>query len=132
MKYMLDTNICIYAMKKNMPLLQKLLAKDPADMCISSIALSELLFGIEKSKKKESNKQILLSFLSNLTILNYDENAALEYATLRNNLENSGTPIGAMDMLIAAHALSKNLVLITNNEKEFQRVQGLKIENWTI
>ena len=132
MKYMLDTNICIYAIKKQMPLLQKLLAKDPSELCISSITLSELLFGIEKSKMQESNRKKLMTFLTNIEILDYDGDAALEYARLRNDLEREGQPIGAMDMLIAAHALSKDMILVTNNEKEFKRVNDLKLENWCI
>ena len=132
MKYMLDTNICIYAIKKQMPLLQKLLAKDPSELCISSITLSELLFGIEKSNMKESNRKKLMTFLTNIAILDYDGDAALEYAKLRNYLERMGQPIGAMDMLIAAHALSKDMILVTNNEKEFKRVNDLKLENWCI
>ena len=132
MKYMLDTNICIYAIKKQMPLLQKLLAKDPSELCISSITLSELLFGIEKSNMKESNRKKLMTFLTNIAILDYDSDAALEYAKLRNYLERMGQPIGAMDMLIAAHALSKDMILVTNNEKEFKRVDDLKLENWCI
>ena len=132
MKYMLDTNICIYAIKKQMPLLQKLLAKDPSELCISSITLSELLFGIEKSNMKESNRKKLMTFLTNIAILDYDSDAALEYAKLRSALERTGQPIGAMDMLIAAHALSKDMILVTNNEKEFKRVNDLKLENWCI
>lgn len=132
MKYMLDTNICIYAIKKQMPLLQKLLAKDPSELCISSITLSELLFGIEKSNMKESNRKKLMTFLTNIAIIDYDGDAALEYAKLRSALERTGQPIGAMDMLIAAHALSKDMILVTNNEKEFKRVDDLKLENWCI
>lgn len=132
MKYMLDTNICIYAIKGQMPLLQTLFSHDPSDMCISSIVLSELLFGVEKSKMKESNRKKLMAFLSDIRVLDFDSNAALEYAHIRNTLEEDGRPIGAMDMLIAAHALSENLILVTNNEKEFNRIKGLNIANWTL
>lgn len=131
MKYMLDTNICIYAIKRNLNTIRKIIACDPEDICISSITLSELIYGIEKSSRPEQNRVALIQFLAPISILAYGCDAANEYGRVRSSLEKSGTPIGSMDMLIASHALSEDLTLITNNEKEFRRIPQLKVENWT-
>jgi tRNA(fMet)-specific endonuclease VapC len=131
MKYMLDTNICIYLIKqKPIKVLNKLRKINPDDVCISSITLSELEYGIQKSNYPERNKLALTEFLIPLTILSYDELAADEYGKIRAYLEKQGKIIGSMDMLIAAHALSLNLTLVTNNTKEFERIKSLKIDNW--
>ena len=132
-QYMLDTNICIYILKKHPDsVLKKFQTFD--DIHISAIVYSELQYGIELSPKK--TKQIrfnqLLDFLSLLTIDTWDQNAADSYARLRACLKSKGNIIGNMDMLIAAHALSTNSVLISNNTREFERIPELKLENWTI
>ena len=128
---MLDTNICIYAINhKPMYLVEKLREHYNDDFCISSITFSELMYGITKSKYVEKNKVALSLFLSNIRIIDFDAKAAEEYGIIRTDLEKQGTPIGSFDMLIAAHAKADNYILVTNNEREFKRIKGLKVENW--
>lgn len=131
MKYMLDTNICIYLMKnKDKKIINKFHNKDPKQLCISNITYSELMYGVEKSERREYNFSKLLLFLSDMNILNYDFNACEEYGAIRAELEREGNTIGANDMLIAAHAKSQDMILVTNNTKEFNRVKGLRVEDW--
>jgi tRNA(fMet)-specific endonuclease VapC len=104
---------------------------DPDEMCISSITYAELMHGVEKSQAVEKNRIAISLFLSPLTILDFDADAAEEYGKVRTDLEQKGTPIGPMDMLIAGHAKSKGLVVVTNNTREFIRVGGLRLEDWT-
>ena len=131
MIYMLDTNICIYIIKqKPKDVIEKFRKLRNADICISSITYSELLYGAGKSTNIAKNLIALTMFLSNIEVLPYDENASVDYGLLRAKLEKEGTPIGPLDMLIAAHAKSLNMTLVTNNLKEFKRVKGLKLENW--
>ena len=131
MKYMLDTNICIYIIKrKPHTVIERFLRTDISQIGISSITLSELLYGVSKSSKPEQNQIALMQFMAPLEILPYGDDAAQYYGNLRVHLEKQGTPIGSLDMLIAAHALSTACALITNNESEFSRVTNLKIENW--
>ena len=128
---MLDTNICIYIIKKRPPrVLHKLTEMDISDVGISSITLSELEYGVEKSQFPQRNRIALLEFLSPVEIYNYDDLAAKEYGIIRAKLEKKGTIIGSLDMLIAAHAISMSLILITNNENEFKKVPKLKVGNW--
>ncbi len=132
MKYMLDTNICIYIIKnKPIKIFRKFEKINPKEVCISSITSSELWYGVNKSSSFEKNAIALEEFLSPIAILEYDEVASKHYGKIRSDLESKGKIIGSMDLLIAAHALSKNLTLITNNTKEFKRVNNLKVENWT-
>jgi tRNA(fMet)-specific endonuclease VapC len=100
------------------------------DVGISTITLAELNYGVEKSTKKELNQQRLNEFITPLQILNYDDLAAKEYGDIRNGLEKSGSPIGPLDTLIAAHARSRDWILVSNNEAEFRRIENLKVENW--
>jgi tRNA(fMet)-specific endonuclease VapC len=131
MKYLLDTNICIYAIKqKPEAVLQRFLAQDPADLCISAITYAELLHGVEKSQSPERNRMAVTLFLSPITILPFDGAAAEAYGRVRAALEQKGTPIGPLDTLIAGHALAADLTLVTNNVREFIRVDGLRVENW--
>lgn len=133
MKYMLDTNICIYAIKhKPATVIKNFLNHNPDEMCISSITYAELMHGVEKSHAVERNRVAMTLFLSAITILNFDNYAAEEYGKIRTALEKKGTPIGPMDMLIAGHAKSKNLTLVTNNTREFFRVENLDVEDWTM
>lgn len=131
MKYMLDTNIIIYA-KCNRPeeVLKRFRKYSPEEMCISAITFAELEYGVEKSMKPEQNRIALMLFLSNIEIMPFDGRAAAEYGKIRSNLEKRGELIGSNDMLIAAHAKALDLTLITNNTREFERVEGLKIKNW--
>jgi len=133
MKFMLDTNICIYVInRKPEKILDRFKQTDPSLVGISSIALSELLYGASKSSKPEQNRMALAQFLAPLEIASYDDEAAQYYGELRAHLEKRGTPIRSLDMLIAAHALSMDCTLITNNEKEFSRIPKLRLENWAV
>ena len=131
MRYMLDTNICIYVIKhKPEKVFQKLQEVDPSDVCISSVTYAELVHGVEKSAAVDKNRLALSILLANIEILDFDVNAAEGYGKIRADLEKNGTPIGPLDMMIAGHARSLDYTLVTNNVKEFKRVSGLKIENW--
>lgn len=131
MMYMLDTNICIYIIKqKPKSVIDKFKKMKNANICISSITYSELLYGAEKSSNIAKNLLALTMFLSNIEILSYDESASIDYGIIRSKLEKQGKIIGSLDMLIAAHAKSLNITLVSNNLKEFERVDGLKLENW--
>jgi len=131
MKYMLDTNICIYLIKKKpVKILNHVTKLKISDVCISSITLAELEYGVEKSEKINQNKLALIKFLTPVEIRNFDGNAAQKYGVIRSELERSGNIIGPYDMLIAAHALSLKYILVTNNTKEFKRIKNLKLENW--
>lgn len=132
MKYMLDTNICIYVIKnKPQHVVQRLKEHLPQGLCISVITLAELEHGVAKSTYPAKNRMALMQFLSILEVLPFDDLAAVEYGDICATLQKQGTPIGSMDMLIAAHARAANLILVTNNGREFDRVSGLCIENWT-
>ena len=131
MRYMLDTNICIYSIKhKPEQVFLRLQEHEPADICISSVTYAELVHGVEKSQAIEKNRLALALLLSNIEILNFDANAAESYGKIRADLEKQGTSIGPLDMMIAGHAKSLNYTVVTNNTKEFNRVPGLKFENW--
>lgn len=131
MSYMLDTNICIYAMKnKPEKVLQRLKEEINDGVCISPITLAELEYGMKHSSNPAKNEQALLRFLLPFDVLPFGAAAASEYGEIRAYLQKAGTPIGAMDMLIAAHAKSEDIVLVTNNTREFERVVGLELENW--
>ncbi len=133
MKYMLDTNICIYAIKhKPEKVFKKLQKTDPSDVCISSITYAELVYGVEKSAAVEKNRLALSMMLSNIEIKDFDADAADSYGLVRADLERKGTPIGPLDMMIAGHAKALGCTVVTNNEKEFARVKGLKIANWAV
>ena len=131
MKWMLDTNICI-ALIKQQPsqLLRNLNARKVGDVGISSITLTELEFGVAKNVQQEKNKAALEEFVIPLEIAPFDVAAAQFYGVVRTSLETRGTPIGSLDTLIAGHALSLGITLVTNNTKEFRRVPGLTLENW--
>jgi tRNA(fMet)-specific endonuclease VapC len=131
MQYLRDTNICIYIIKrKPQQVLKKFESFSLGEIGISSITLAKLEFGINKSPNRERNKEALNQFIIPLEILTFDYNAAIEYGKIRSELENKGTPIGPLDTLIGAHALSLNVTLVTNNEREFKRINNLKVENW--
>ena len=131
MIYLIDTNICIYLMnQKPSEVIQKFKNTEIGQIGISTITVSELNYGVEKSNFKKQNAQRLEEFLTPFEILPYDEAASKYYGMIRTQLESQGKVIGPLDMLIAAHALSKDLVLVTNNEKEFLRIKSLKVENW--
>ncbi len=112
--------------------IQKCRSVGVGNIYISSITMSELCYGVNKSQKIRENTKRLEEFLKPFTILSYGENASLCYGEIRANLERKGNTIGSLDMLIAAHALSEDLILVTNNTKEFNRIETLKVENWVV
>jgi len=131
--YLLDTNICIYIIKKKTEnVLNQLKRNRKKGLYISTITLAELEFGNANAHSlyKERNRLALLEFLSIMGIKHFDENAAKEYGIIKKDLKDRNYLIGSFDMLIGAHAKSLNMTLVTNNVKEFERIQDLKIENW--
>lgn len=131
MTYMLDTDICIYIIKrKPKSALERLEILQPGQLTMSAITFAELMNGAKKSQHIESNISKLNELAELIEICPFDQKAAVFYGDVRSALEKKGETIGSNDLLIAAHALSLNLILVTNNEKEFKRVDGLKIENW--
>lgn len=132
MKLMLDTNVCIYIIKQQpASVLKRFLEFQIGDIGISSITLSELRYGVAKSSHREKNAKALDEFIIPLEVISFDEEAAHVYGDIRTTLEKAGTPIGAMDMLIAAHAVSLGTTLVTNNTREFRRIPTLNIIDWT-
>jgi len=133
MKFMLDTNICIYLIKqKPSKVLKRFSDCSVGDIGISSITLAELRYGAAKSQHVQKNQQALVEFTLPLEIADFDEKAAEAYGTIRAALEKSGKPIGSMDMLIGGHALSLGVPLITNNTREFRQIKDLKVVDWTV
>ena len=133
MKYMLDTNICIYLIRqKPEKVLRRFKDHSIGDIGISSITLAELRFGVEKSQQIQNNRQALEEFILPLEIADFDEKAAVIYGAVRAALEKAGTPVGSMDMLIGAHALSLDLTLVTNNVREFKQIKNLKVVDWSV
>ncbi len=131
MRFLIDTNICIYIMNDHPPeVIKKFRKTGVGNICVSSITVSELQYGACNSKQIKNNQKRLNEFLRPFEIISYDESASIYYGQIRSYLEKQGTVIGPLDMLIAAHALSEHLTLITNNKKEFNRVKSLKVENW--
>lgn len=131
MKLMLDTNICIYLIKEQpVSVLDRFAAHPVGDIGISVITLAELEYGIAKSSRPARNREALEQFVSPLEVATFDRPATTAYGKLRTILEKKGQPIGSMDLLIAAHAISLDIRLITHNVKEFGRVPGLRIEDW--
>lgn len=130
LKYMLDTNIAIYVIKRRPLSALERFNRHAGQLCISTITQAELYHGAEKSELATRNLAVVEDFVSRLTVLDYGSQAAAHYGDIRATLEKVGTPIGVNDLHIAGHARSAGLVLVTNNEKEFVRVPGLRIENW--
>jgi len=131
--YLLDSNICIYTINKRpIEVIEKVKAFRNDEICISSITISELEYGIQKSKIKSNSREALIKFLVPFEILNYDSCDAYEYGKIRAFLESKGKLIGPYDLQIAAQAISRNLILVTNNVKEFSRIPELRIENWVL
>lgn len=130
-RYLLDTNICIYLIKKHPPeVLARFQQIQLKQLHIPTITLFELYYGIEKNNSQQRNLAALENFIAPLTIVDFTLDAAKKAAKIRNNLQKQGTPIGAYDIQIAAIAISLNMTLLTNNTREFERVKGLKLENW--
>ena len=130
LKFMLDTNIVIYVIKRRPLEILEIFNAHAGQMCISSITLAELLHGVEKSSMISQNMRKIEDFVSRLEVLPYDSSAASHYGDIRADLEKKGTPIGVNDLHIAGHARSEALILVSNNIREFERVEGLRLENW--
>ncbi len=133
MHYMLDTNTLIYVLNarpQHQAVLDQFNQHDPRNLCLSSITLAELRFGVEQSERRDSTQGKLNRVIAALSVAPFEERAARAYGSLRAQLQADGTPIGPLDTLIAGHALSLGMTLVTNNTREFSRVPGLRIENW--
>lgn len=130
--YLLDTNICIFLIKKkNQSLIEKLKRNFNKGIFISTLTLAELEFGVENSDHVAKNRISLLEFLSIFEIINFEEKDSQAFGMLKSHLRKSGRMIGAIDTLLAAQSISRNLIFVTNNTKEFERIQNLKIEDWS-
>lgn len=132
LRYMLDTNICIFTIKNKPQLVREAFSRHHGQMAISTVTLMELVYGAEKSAHPEHNLSIVEGFAARLEVLDYDSHAAEHSGQLRAELALAGTPIGPFDQLIAGHARARGLVLVTNNLREFQRVPGLRVEDWLV
>ncbi len=132
LRYMLDTNIAIYVIKRRPPEMLEVFNRHAGDMCLSSVTLAELLHGAEKSERKAHNLRQVEDFVSRLDVLEYGPKAAAHYGDIRADLERKGKPIGVNDLHIAGHARSEGLILVTNNVREFERVVALRTENWVV
>ena len=131
MKYMLDTDTCIYLIRKKASgILERIKTSMDMGLAISSITLAELEHGVAKSGNPQRNADALIQMLSIIDVMPFDSIAASEYGQIRTDLEQKGAVIDNLDMLIAAHAKSRNLILVTGNTREFKRVKGLEVENW--
>ena len=129
--WMLDTNTCVFLIKQRPPaVLDRMRSLDVAEVSVSAVTVAELQFGVAKSAHAERNALALAAFLAPLTVEPFDDAAAEAYGSVRSTLERAGTPIGSMDLLIAAHALSLKRTLVTHNTREFRRVEGLALEDW--
>jgi tRNA(fMet)-specific endonuclease VapC len=130
MKFLLDTDTCIYALKQNPAVLRSLLAQSRQDIAISVITEAELRTGVAKSTSGLKTLRLVENFLRPLGILEFTSNDAVSYAQVRAQLKRAGTPIGPLDTLIAAQAVARELTLVSNNQSEFSRVAGLRLDNW--
>jgi tRNA(fMet)-specific endonuclease VapC len=131
MNYMLDTNICVSLIRqKQRGLIERLTSHDPDEVGVSIITVAELSYGAQKSAQPSQNLRALEQFLLPLEVADFDQSATDTYGLVRAHLEKNGNPIGSMDMLIGAHALSLGVVLVTNNIREFKRIPNLRVEDW--
>jgi tRNA(fMet)-specific endonuclease VapC len=129
-RYLLDTDTCIYALKQNREVLERLLATEREDVAVSVISEAELRTGAAKSSSPVKTMRFVENFLRPLALIEFTSDDAMAYAKVRARLERAGTPIGPLDTLIASQALARKLTIVTNNEREFRRVAGLAVENW--
>jgi tRNA(fMet)-specific endonuclease VapC len=130
LKFMLDTNICIFTIKNRPQSVREVFKRHHGQMCISAVTLMEMIYGAEKSPNPERNLADIEGFAARLEVLKYDQEAAAHTGQLRAELARAGTPIGPYDQMIAGHARSQGLILVTNNRREFDRVPGLRVEDW--
>ncbi|WP_085725532.1 tRNA(fMet)-specific endonuclease VapC [Pseudomonas sp. R37(2017)] len=129
-KYMLDTNICIFTIKNKPQVVREAFNRHNGQLCISSVTLMELIYGAEKSAAPEKNLAVIEGFAARLEVLPFDNEAAAHSAMIRSELAKAGTPIGPYDQMIAGHARSRGFIVVTNNLREFERVPGLRVEDW--
>lgn len=129
-KYLLDTNILIYTIKNKPEKVRKLFNLHVGQMAISTISIGELIYGAERSTKPEQNIMVIEGLIARLEVLDFDSKAAQHFGEIRSDLYSIGKPIGPYDMMLAGHARSQGLIMVTNNQKEFIRVQGLMLANW--
>ena len=130
LQYMLDTSICIYVIKNYPPELRARFDLLAEQLCMSSITLAELLYGAEKSARRLENLQAVEQFSARLEVLAFSPKAAVHFGQIRADVERLGKPLGPLDMLIGAHARAEGLIIVTNNVREFQRLPGVRVENW--
>ena len=130
LKFMLDTNICIFTIKNRPEHVREAFTLHHGQLCISTVTLMELVYGAEKSSNPQRNLGVVEGFAARLEVLKYDQEAAAHTGQLRAELAKAGTPIGPYDQMIAGHARSQGLILVTNNTREFERVPGLRVEDW--
>jgi tRNA(fMet)-specific endonuclease VapC len=132
LKFMLDTNICIFTIKNKPAHLREQFIRQHGLMCISKITLMELFYGVEKSANPTRNLAEMEGFAARLEVLDFDSHAAAHTGQIRVELARAGTPVGPYDQMIAGHARSRGLIIVTNNRREFERVPGLRVEDWTV
>lgn len=130
LKYMLDTNIVIYTIKNRPDEVRRAFNRHDGQMAISTVTFGELIYGAERSSQPEKNMEVIEGMTARLEVLSFESQDAAHFGQLRAELMNSGRPIGPYDMMIAGHARARGLILVTNNSREFERVPGLRIENW--
>ena len=130
LKYMIDTNIAIYTLKNRPAKVRAAFKKHSGEMCLSSVSLGELIYGAEKSAQPENNIAVIEGLTARLELKSFNAQAAMHFGQLRAELAKSGNLIGPYDMMIAGHARALGLILVTNNRREFDRVSGLRVENW--
>ena len=130
LKYMIDTNIAIYTLKNRPTKVRAAFKKHSGEMCLSAVSLGELIFGAEKSARVEHNLMVIEGFAARLKVESFNAQVAAHFGQLRAELAKSGKLIGPFDMMIAGHARAMGLILVTNNRREFDRVPGLRVENW--
>ena len=131
LQFLLDTDIVIYTIKRRPPQVREMFNRHAEELAMSTVTLGELVFGAQRSQQPEANLQVVEGLVSRLTVLAFDADAARHFGQIRAELAGAGRPIGPYDMMIAGHARSCGLVLVTNNRREFERVPGLRLEKWT-
>jgi len=131
LRYMLDTNILIYTVKNKPEMVRQQFEAHDGEICASSITAMELLYGAHKSQAVRRNLDVIEDLLGRIELLDFDLSAAEHAGQIRAELAEAGNPIGPFDVMIAGYARSKGMCLVTNNEREFARVSGLRLANWT-
>jgi tRNA(fMet)-specific endonuclease VapC len=130
-KYLLDTNVCVDILSRRYPsVTERVRISSPQDLCLSSVVVAELRYGADRSQRRAENHERIDILTAEIQCLDFDLAAARVYGRIRSTLEAEGSPIGPYDMMIAAHALSQGLIVVTDNEREFRRISGLEVENW--